>query len=83
MTQPLSPASLVLSLPVEAWVERHGDDLVIRWTPDAPLLALYAGSAPDGMGGVPLPTTIDATGKSAVVKGVGGGRTYFLSLIHI
>ena len=77
MTQPLSPASLVLSLPVEAWVERHGDDLVIRWTPDAPLLALYAGSAPDGMGGVPLPTAIDATGKSAVVKGVGGGRTYF------
>ena len=62
MTQPLSPASLVLSLPVEAWVERHGDDLVIRWTPDAPLLALYAGPAPDGMGGVPLPTAIDAAG---------------------
>jgi protein-tyrosine phosphatase len=66
-----------LPLPVEAWVERHGDDLVIRWTPDAPLLMLYAGLDPDGRGGAPLPATIDTVGKSAVVKGAAGERTYF------
>ena len=77
MTELLTPTSLVLPLPVEAWVERHGDDLLIRWTLDEPLLALAAGPAPEAISSAPLPATIDAAGKSAVVRGLGGGRIYF------
>ena len=88
MTEPLSPESFVLPLPVEAWVERDGHEYVIRWTANEPLLALYGGTDPDRIDfTTPLPATIDATGKSAVVKWGkraealdyerGGGHVYF------
>ncbi|MBP6789895.1 MAG: tyrosine-protein phosphatase [Candidatus Promineofilum sp.] len=77
MTQPLSPTSLVLPLPVEAWVERHGNDRLIRWTPDEPLMGLTAGSDPEAID-EPLPATIDAAGKRATVAGPPGeGRVYY------
>lgn len=77
MTEPLSPPSLVLQLPVEAWVERLGDDILIRWTPDEPLLGLTAGSDPAAIG-EPLPATIDVAGKRATVAGPpGAGRVYY------
>ena len=76
MTQPLSPTSLVLPLPVEAWVERHGNDRLIRWTPDEPLMGLTAGSDPEAID-EPLPATIGAAGKRATVAGPPGeGRVY-------
>jgi protein-tyrosine phosphatase len=68
MTEPLSPTSLVLPLPVEAWVERQGNDIAIHWTADEPLLAVYAGIDADA-NDAPLPATIDATAKRAVVVG--------------
>jgi protein-tyrosine phosphatase len=77
MTELLSPTSLVLPLPVEAWVERHGEDFLIHWTPDEPWLGLYAGPNPDSVGGAPLPAKIDDAGKSAIVQGTGEGRRYF------
>jgi len=90
MTEPLSPTSLILPLPLEAWVERDGDNIVIHWTLEEPLLALYAGPDPDHIDfGAPLPATIDAVGQSAIVRWEdgeraealdderGGGRAYF------
>ena len=67
MTESLSPTSLVLPLPVEAWVERAGDDSLIHWTADEPLLAVYAGLDPHADHDAPLPATIDATAKRATV----------------
>ena len=78
MTESLSPTSLILPLPVEAWVERQGDNIVIHWTPDEPLLAVYAGTAPDTIGGEPLPVTIDAAGKQAAIAALpGASRVYY------
>ena len=76
MTEPLSPTSLILPLPIEAWVERDGDNMVIHWTLEEPLLALYAGPDPDRIDfSAPLPATIDAVGQSAVVRWGNGERT--------
>jgi protein-tyrosine phosphatase len=69
MTELLSPASLVLPLPVEAWVERRDDDYLIHWTPDEPLVALYAGLDPNAIDfNAPLAAVIDAAGKVASVR---------------
>ncbi len=77
MTELPSPTSLVLPLPVEAWVERQGDVTVIHWTPDEPLLAVYAGSAPHA-DAAPLPTTVDAAAKQAIVAASpGAGQAVF------
>jgi protein-tyrosine phosphatase len=90
MTEPLSPHSLVLPLPVEAWVERRDDEYLIHWTPDEPLVALYAGPDPEAIDfNTPLAAVIDAAGKVAAVgwgngeraKALdderGGGRVFF------
>ena len=66
MTEPLSPTSLVLPLPVEAWGERQGDDIAIHWTADEPPAAIYAGIDADA-NAAPLPATIDAAAKRATV----------------
>ncbi len=77
MTEPLSPTSLVLPLPVEAWVERQGSDIAIHWTADEPLPAVYAGIDADA-DAAPLAATIDAAAKRAVVAmPPGAGRAAF------
>ena len=77
MTEPLSPTSLILPLPVEAWVERVGDDSLIHWTADAPLLAIHAGIDADA-NNAPLPVTLDAAARRAIVATPPGmGRAAF------
>ncbi len=90
MTELLSPATFVLPLPVEAWVERRDDQYLIHWTPDEPLVALYAGPGPEAIDfNEPLEAVIDPAERVAAVEWGGeerakaldyergGGRVFF------